>query len=219
MAPQLISCMEIIFKTEQNGGQLLSGRVGLCRAPGAAWHVTVYACLLNKRCWPRWKSAIGHLICYTCVIGLYPNTQYIYYPLACRLSCSRGCKYLHRSTRIKKWTVHSKEQTCCSSSWQFFSLHCHLCGSGPFSTPYILKGTLIKENIISFLAVHITQLTVADWICPTFQPRPCGSKHAMYIFRSVRMNEPGWKGVLYQHCVEAFYIIDMQFDCLPLINN
>lgn len=75
-APQLISCMEIIFKTEQNGGPSLGGRVGLCRAPGAGWHVTVYACLLNKRCWPRWKSAIGHLICPTCVIGPCPNTQY-----------------------------------------------------------------------------------------------------------------------------------------------
>lgn len=49
-APQLISCMEIIFKTEQNGGPSLSGRVGLRRAPGAGWHVTVYACFLNKRC-------------------------------------------------------------------------------------------------------------------------------------------------------------------------
>lgn len=75
-APQLISCMEIIFKTEQNGGPSLGGRVGLRRAPGAGWHVTVYACLLNKRCWPRWKSAIGHLICPTCVIGSCPNTQY-----------------------------------------------------------------------------------------------------------------------------------------------
>lgn len=49
-APQLISCMEIIFKTEQNGGPSLGSRVGLRRAPGAGWHVTVYACLLNKRC-------------------------------------------------------------------------------------------------------------------------------------------------------------------------
>lgn len=49
-APQLISCMEIIFKTEQNGGPSLGGRVGLRRAPGAGTHVTVYACLLNKRC-------------------------------------------------------------------------------------------------------------------------------------------------------------------------
>lgn len=73
---QLISCMEIIFKTEQNGGPSLSGRVGLCRAPRAGWHVTVYACLLNKRCWPRWKSAIGHLICPTSVIGSWPNTQH-----------------------------------------------------------------------------------------------------------------------------------------------
>lgn len=75
-APQLISCMEIIFKTEQNGGPSLYGRVGLLRAPRAGWHVTVYAWLLNKRCWPRWKSAIGHLICPTRVIGSCPNPQY-----------------------------------------------------------------------------------------------------------------------------------------------
>lgn len=41
----------------------------------------------------------------------------------------------------------------------------------------------------------------------------------LHISPGLSMNEPGWKGVLYQHCVEAFYIIDMQFDCLPLINN
>lgn len=144
MAPQLISYMEIIFKTEQNGGSPLSGRVGLCRAPGAGWHVTVYTCFLNKRCWPRWKSAIGHLICSTCVIGLYPNIQYSYCPMGSRLSCSCGCKCLHRNIRVEKWTVHSKEQTRCSSSLRHCYhgdsiitkwWHCHLCGPGPFSPP------------------------------------------------------------------------------------
>lgn len=167
MAPQLISCMEIIFKTEQNGGQLLSGRVGLCTAPGAAWHVTVYACFLNKRCWPRWKSAIGHLICITCVIGLYPNTQYIYYPMACRLSCSRGCKHLHRSIRIKKWTVHSKEQTCYSSSWQFFSLHCHLCGSAHY-------------------AAHCCRLDLSNIPAQTMWEQTC------YVYLQVFENEWAW---------------------------
>ena len=75
-APQLITSMEIIFKTEQNGGPSFCGWVGLRRAPGAGWHVTVYVCLLNKRCWPRWNTAIGHLICPTCVIGSCPNIQY-----------------------------------------------------------------------------------------------------------------------------------------------
>lgn len=94
-APQLISCMEIIFKTEQNGGPSLSGRVGLHRAPGAGWHVTVYVCFLNKRCWPRWKSAIGHLVCSTCLIGSYPNTQYSCYPIPCErwgsYMCAKCC--------------------------------------------------------------------------------------------------------------------------------
>lgn len=88
-APQLISCMEIIFKTEQNGGPSLSGRAGLCRAPGARWQVTVYACLLNKRCWPRWKSAIGLLICPTSVIGSRPNTQQ-----CCDLEWTWSCRML-----------------------------------------------------------------------------------------------------------------------------
>lgn len=101
-APQLISCMEIIFKTEQNGGPSLGGRVGLHRAPGAGWHVTVYACLLNKRCWPRWKSAIGHLICPTCVIGSCPNTQYCIRPINRERRVSRKLLFtgLHRNFKI-----------------------------------------------------------------------------------------------------------------------
>lgn len=108
-APQLISCMEIIFKTEQNGGPSLGGRVGLRRAPGARWHVTVYACLLNKRCWPRWKSAIGHLICPTCVIGPCPDTQYSFCPIALEPRWSQVCKM---SLKCRKHLDRFAEKYC-----------------------------------------------------------------------------------------------------------
>lgn len=78
-----------------------------------------------------------------------------------------GNKCWHRNIGIKKWTVQFKDvvlflydivlTTILSSQ----NDERHLCGS-PFSPPYILKGGLIKENMASFLAVHMTQLTDAD---------------------------------------------------------
>lgn len=64
--------------------------------------------------------------------------------------------------------------------------------------------------------LHSSLMQTALMQCAS--PAPRGTKHSTYVCRSVSMNEPNSKGILYQHCTEPFCIINMQFDCLPSIN-
>lgn len=72
----------------------------------------------------------------------------------------------------------------------------------------------MKEIWDFFLAMHSMQLTDWNVWAQTMWDQ------ISYVYLQVCTHEqPSLKSVLYQHGVEAFYIIDMQFDCLLLINN